>query len=377
MSKDYYEILGVERNATQEEIKAAYKRLAKKYHPDLNKEPGAEEKFKEIQHAYSVLGDETKRKNYDQFGQEAENFQGFSGFGSHEANFDFEDIFDSMGFGSAFEEFFTGFGREHRRRPRRGEDIVIRLNISFEEAVNGGKKKIEFERYEECNTCKGSGAKPGSKIIKCQKCNGTGVGKTIRRTFIGVIQTQTTCSKCGGEGSYVEQKCEECNGAGKVKRRKTIEIEIPAGIDTGMKLRYAGNGNIGDKGQGYGDLIAIVYVEPHEVFKRDGQDIFMEANISFSEAALGSEIEVPTLKGKAILKIPAGTQSGTIFKMNGRGIKSVHGNYFGDQYVKVFVKTPVKLSKKMKELLEELAKEEKTSVERKDFFGKFKNIFRK
>ncbi|MEM4256819.1 MAG: molecular chaperone DnaJ [Candidatus Diapherotrites archaeon] len=376
MSKDYYEILGVKRDATQEEIRAAYKKLAKKYHPDINKEPGAEEKFKEIQHAYSILSDENKRRNYDQFGQEAEKFQGFSGFGFQDSGFDFEDIFESMGFGSAFEEFFTGFG-SGKRKMRRGEDIVIRLNISFEEAVNGTKKVLEFERLEECNVCSGSGAKPGSKIVKCSKCNGTGIEKNIRRTFIGVIQTQTTCTKCKGLGSFPEQICVECNGLGKVKRKKKIEVEIPEGVDTGMKLRYAGNGNAGEKGHGYGDLIVVIYVEPHEIFRRDGQDIFMETEISFSEAALGAEIEVPTLKGKAILKIPPGTQSGTIFKMKDKGIKAVHGNTYGDQYVKVIIKTPTKITKKMKELLEELAKEEKISSERKDFFGKFKNIFKK
>jgi molecular chaperone DnaJ len=379
MVKDYYEILGVPRNASAEEIRKAYKRLAKKYHPDINKEKGAEEKFKEIQHAYSILGDEQKRRNYDQFGEQSEKFSGFGGFstGGFESNeFNFEDIFESMGFGSGFADFFGEniFGGRQSRKSR-GTDILIRLNISFEEAAFGTKKDIEIERIEECETCKGSGAKPGTKILTCKVCNGTGFERTVRRTFIGTISTQTTCRACKGTGTSYEEVCHNCHGDGKVNKRKKITVEIPAGVDTGTKLRISGQGNAGSPGMKKGDIIILIYVEPHEIFKRDEQDIYMEAPISFSEAALGGEIEVPTLKGKAKIRIPPGTQSGTIFKMQGKGIKVLNRNEYGDQFVKVIVRTPEKLSKRQRELFEQLAQEEEIAKSRKGFFDRFKDIF--
>ena len=376
MAKDYYATLGVSRGATQEDIKKAYKDLAKKYHPDLNKDKGAEDKFKEVQHAYSILGDEQKRRNYDQFGEQSERFQGASGFGGEGADFgDFSDIFESFGFGRGFSDIFGNQFGGGRRGPSRGEDIAIRLNLEFEEAAFGAKKEIEIDVIVECEVCKGSGAKSSSGKKTCEQCGGSGVERQTRRTFLGVIQTQGTCRKCRGAGEIITDPCKECGGSGKVHRKKKITITIPEGIDTGQHLRLAGQGHSGEHGAARGDIIAVIFVEPHTIFRRDEEDIYMEAPLSFGEAALGATIEVPTLKGKAKLKIPAGTQSGTIFRMADKGIKFLERNEYGDQYVKVIVKTPEKLSKREKELLEKLAKEEGIAKERKDFFGKFKGLF--
>ncbi len=380
MPKDYYEILGVPRGTGAEEIKKAYKDLAKKYHPDLNKEKGAEEKFKEVQHAYSVLGDAQKRRNYDQFGAESEKFSGFGGFdagGFQNAEFDFSDIFDSFGFGRGFSDVFgEQFSGRRHRGPKRGEDIAVRLNLSFEEAAFGEKKEIELERVEECENCSGSGAKPGTKKEECSVCRGSGVERQTRKMGpFGVMQTQTTCRRCKGTGETFSDPCPECSGRGNVRKRKKITVTIPEGIDTGQQLRLSGQGNYGEHGASRGDLIAIIYVEPHEIFKRDGEDIFMEVPLSFSEAALGATIEVPTLKGKANLKVPAGTQPSTVFKMAGKGIKAVNASHRGDQYVKAILRTPEKLSKKEREFFEKLSEEESISKSRKSFFSRFKDMF--
>jgi len=378
MVKDYYEILGIARNAGVDEIKRAYKSLAKKYHPDINKEKGAEEKFKEVQHAYSVLGDEQKRRNYNQFGAEAEKFQGFEGFGGgfRAADFDFGDIFESFGFGKSFTDMFgDAFSQQGRRGPARGEDIALRLNLKFEEAAFGAKKEVEFDHVAECPNCKGSGATPGTKVQECPVCHGSGVESQTRRTPFGILSTQTMCRRCQGSGEAFSDPCPVCSGRGRVNKRRKVTINVPEGIDTGQQLRIKGQGNAGERGAGKGDLIAIIYVEPHDIFKRDGPDIFMEAPVSFSEAALGSTIEVPTLRGKASLKVPAGTQSSTIFKMAGKGIRDLQSGGYGDEFVKVIVETPGKLSKRERELFEELSKEEEVSRKRKGFFDRFKGIF--
>ncbi|MCR4335519.1 MAG: molecular chaperone DnaJ [archaeon] len=373
MAKDYYDTLGIQRGTSQEEIKKAYKKLAKKYHPDISKEENAEQKFKDVQHAYSVLSDDAKRRNYDQFGEQAERFGGqggFQGFGGE--GFDFSDIFEQFGFGNqGFSDIFGG----GRRGPRRGEDIIFKLSLNFEDAAFGTKKEITVDRIEECDNCHGSGARPGTKIITCDVCHGSGVEKQLRRTFLGTIATQSTCRKCRGLGESVDDPCPVCSGSGREHKKKKISITIPAGIDSGNHLRLRDQGNEGEKGAIKGDLIAVIFVEPHEVFKRDGFDIFMELPISFSEAALGDDIEVPTLKGKAKLKVPSGTQSGTLFKMKEKGIQKLQRKDFGDQYVRVVVKTPEKMSKKMKELLEKLQEEEETAKNRKGIFGKLKGIF--
>ncbi|HZX20162.1 MAG TPA: molecular chaperone DnaJ [archaeon] len=374
MAKDYYEILGVSKGASQEEIKKAYKNLAKKYHPDINKEADAEKKFKDVQHAYSVLGDDAKRKNFDQFGEQAERFGGqgtggFQGFGGE--GFDFSDMFEQFGFGSNFGDMFGG----GKRGPQRGQDIFVRVDLTFEEAAFGAKKEIEIDRIEECENCEGSGARPGTRRTPCNVCEGSGIERQIRKTFLGTIATQSTCRRCHGSGEMVDDPCPVCEGNGRVHKRKKIKISVPEGINAGNHLRIRAQGNEGEIGAVRGDLIAVIYVEPHDVFKRDNFDIFMEVPISFSEAALGSEVEVPTLKGKAKLKIPNGTQSATLFKMKGKGIKKLEKNEYGDQFVRVTVKTPEKVSKKMKELFENLGKEEEIQKSRKGLFGKLKGFF--
>ncbi len=379
MAKDYYEILGIRKNASQEDIRRAYKKLAKQFHPDVNREKDAEQKFKETQHAYSVLSDEAKRRNYDQFGHEAERFSGASGARGFEGNFsgaDFEDIFGGFGFGGGFSDLFgEAFGGPGRRGPQGGEDIAVRLNISFEEAAFGAEKQLEIDAIQECEHCEGSGARPGTKVEGCDNCNGSGIERQTRRTFIGVISTQSTCRKCRGSGQMFSSPCPVCSGNGRMHKHKKIKVNVPAGVNTGNSLRLKGQGNAGERGASKGDLIAVIYAEPHEVFRRDGSDIFMEAPISFPEAALGSEVEVPTLKGKAKLKIPSGTQSGTIFRMHGKGIKKLGEASYGDEFVKVIVKTPEKVSKKQRELLEKLAEEDETAKNRKGFFGRLKGMF--
>ncbi len=387
MAKDYYDILGVGRGAGAEDIKAAYKRLAKKYHPDVNKEKGAEEKFKEIQHAYDVLGDEAKKNQYDQFGPEFEKagfgsgpggFSGFSGFEGGFSGFrggDFENLFESMGFGTGFSDLFGGDFSGQRREPQAGRDIAVRLDLTFEEAAFGTKKEIEIERIEECENCSGTGTRPGTKAEQCGVCHGSGYERSTRRTFLGTISTQTPCRRCRGTGQVVNDPCNVCSGTGKVAHRKKITVHVPEGVDNGNQLRLAGQGNIGEKGGRVGHLIVVISVKPHPVFRRDGTDIYMEVPVSFSETALGTEVEVPTLHGKARLKVPPGTQSGTVFRMAGRGIKDLHGSGHGDQYVKAVVKTPEKLSKKEKELFEKLASEENIGKTRKGLFDSLKGMF--
>ena len=353
--KDYYKILGVEKNATKDEIKKSYKRLAKKYHPDLNKDnPEAEKKFKEINEAASVLADDEKRSQYDQFGTTADNMGGFSG-----ANF--EDLFRQFGggfdFDSIFDSFFGGgiFGRR-KRGPRRGADMRYDIEITLEEAANGAKRTIEIPVHEKCNKCDGTGAKSKDDIIECPECNGTGMTRRSQRTPFGLFTTQSVCRKCNGEGKSIKKKCTECKGQGTIKKIKKVELKIPAGAETGTNLRIKGAGARGEKGAEAGNLYVIIHVKPHEIFEREGNDIHIEASISFADAALGAEIEVPTLHSKAKLKIPAGTQTGTIFKMKGKGIPSLHGFGAGDELVSVKIETPKKLSRKQKELIKEFEK---------------------
>ena len=372
MSKqDYYDVLGISKNASTDEIKSAYKKLAKKFHPDVSKEENSEQKFKEVLEAYNVLSSPEKRQAYNQFGFEGEKFSGFSGFQGFDfrnfssADFDFEDLFS--GFGPIFGEF--GERRESKRM--KGSDLRHDLGISFEEAAFGTKKEIEIERIESCSSCNGSGARDAKSISVCDNCHGSGVVRKTQKTFFGMLSTQSTCSKCRGKGKLIKEKCAKCNGLGKIRARKKIQINIPEGVNTGMHLRLRGEGNedaeIGEKGE----LFVVIYVEPHEHFKRDNGDIFVETPISLSEAVLGGEIEVPTLKGKAKLKIPEGTQSNALFKLKKQGIKDYRTEEKGDEFVKVIVSIPKNLSKKQKELFEELKKTEKESMKKRGFFGVF------
>ena len=355
--KDYYKILGVERNATKEEIKKAYKRLAKKYHPDISKEPDAEKKFKEINEAASVLGDDEKRTKYDQYGStydqmagkgfDASDF-GFSGFGDF-GSFDFEDIFERF--------FGGGFQGSRARRSGRGADLRYDIEISLEEAARGTEKEIVLQKNEKCSRCEGSGAKSKADIKMCPQCNGRGAVKQTRRTPFGMFATTTTCPKCRGAGEYIKEECPVCDGTGLVNKTKKIKISIPAGAENGTNLRISGEGEAGQRGAGSGDLYVVVHVKEHDVFSRQGDDLYVNVKISFVTAALGGEIEVPTIDGKARLKIPAGTQSNTVFRLKGKGIPYLHGHGSGSEYVEVIIDVPKKLTTKQKNILRQFEKE--------------------
>ena len=364
-NKDYYKTLGVEKTATKEEIKKAYKNLAKKYHPDLNKEAGAAEKFKEINEAAAVLADDEKRKQYDEYGTTAEQFgQGFQGY-------DFSDFMSghNFDFDSIFESFFGGgnpFGARRRRGPRRGADLRYDMEIPLEEAAAGATKHITVPRLESCSNCHGSGAESESDIVTCPDCNGSGVKRQTQRTPFGILATTTTCGKCRGQGKYIKEECQICDGTGVVKKTRKLEIKIPAGAEEETNLRVAGEGEAGEKGAPAGDLYIVIHVKEHDTFERHGDDIYVKVPIPFTIAALGGEIEVPTLDSKAKLKIPAGTQNNTIFRMKGKGVPYLHGSGVGNENVEVIIEVPEKLSKKQKELLKEFEKESKNQ---KGFFN--------
>lgn len=357
MTKNYYSTLGVDKGANQEEIKKAYKTLAKKYHPDINKESNAAEKFKEINEAFAILGDETKRSNYDRFGtaEESQGFQnGFEGF-------NFEDVF-----GDFFSESI--FGGQTRRK-RKGTDLKYEIELDFEEAAFGASKDITLVKFVNCDDCEGTGAE-NSDMATCEDCNGKGRKKSTIRTPFGIISQATTCPSCQGAGQVPDKECKSCSGKGRTRQKKTVAVKIPAGVDNGSTLRLTGEGEAGEAG--YGDLYVEVYVKPHKIFERDGNDILLTVPISFSQAALGADVEVPTLHGNVNLKIPPGTQSHVIFKLSGKGIEDVHTGRKGDQKVRVVLKTPILLTKKQKELLQQLEPDIKAD---KDFFTKFKEKF--
>jgi len=358
MTKDYYKILGVEKTATKEEVKKAYKNLAKQYHPDLNKSPDATEKFKEINEAAAVLADDEKRSQYDQFGTAADFGKGFEGFDfsdfmSSRAGFDFDDIFESFFGGS------NPFGARRRRGPRRGADLRYDMEITLEEAATGATKNIIVPRLESCSKCHGSGAESESDIVNCSDCNGSGVKRQTQRTPFGIFSTTATCGKCRGQGKYIKRDCQICDGTGVVKKTRKLEIKIPAGAEEETNLRVAGEGEAGEKGTSPGDLYIVIHVKEHETFERHGDDIYVKVPMPFAIAALGGEIEVPTLDGKAKLKIPAGTQNNTIFRMKGKGIPYLHGSGVGNENVEVVIEVPEKLTKRQKELLQEFEKESK------------------
>jgi molecular chaperone DnaJ len=374
MSKrDYYEILGVSKNATKDEIKKAYRKLSKQYHPDINKAPDAAEKFKEIKEAYEVLSDDQKRANYDRFGHADPNQGGFGGFNGA----------DFGGFGGFEDIFETFFGGGRRRRdpnaPRAGADLQYTMTLDFEEAIFGKEMDIEIPREEDCDTCKGTGAKPGTHPETCSHCHGTGQISIEQATPFGRIVNRRTCHYCQGTGKFIKHKCSTCGGSGRVKKRKKIHVKIPAGIDDGQQLRVAGQGEPGINGGPPGDLYIVFHVKPHEFFVRDGDDIYCEMPITFAQAALGAEIEVPTLYGKVKLKIPAGTQTGTKFRLRGKGVPNVRGYGQGDQHIQVRVITPTKLTEKQKQLLREFAEisEQNTLNDQDDsFFSKVKRAFK-
>lgn len=373
--RDYYEVLGVDRNVDDNALKKAYRKLAMKYHPDRNPDnKEAEEKFKEVNEAYEVLSDAEKRRRYDQFGHDGVNGQfggGSQGFGGGFGGF--EDIFGDI-FGDVF-----GGQRTRRRGPERGQDIKQRVTISFEDAAFGKKIEIKLNRTEECSECHGSGAKAGTGKKTCPTCNGTGEVRTVQRTPFGNIQSSRTCSTCNGEGEIIETPCPKCHGKGHIRKVKTIEVDIPAGIDDGQMIKLSGQGEIGKKGGPRGDLYIVVSIKEHPLFTRDGFDVYFEMPITFVQATLGDEIEVPTIDGKVKYTIPEGTQSGTTFRLRDKGIPRLRGNSRGDQYIKITVEIPKKLNEKQKDILREFAKEcgEEVHEKKKSFGQKLENFFKK
>lgn len=372
--RDYYEILGVGKNASDEEIKKAYRKLAKKYHPDVNKDNSkeAEAKFKEVNEAYEVLSDSQKRTQYDQFGHAGVDPNGFGGggFGGF-GDMNFGDI------GDIFETFFGGFGVNNRNKsaPRRGADIKYRQEITFEEAAFGTKKSININRLETCVNCKGSGAKPGTSPITCSACNGTGQVQYKRSTPFGQFIKTETCNQCHGEGKVISHACDICRGKGQVRKSIKVEISIPAGIDNDQIIRHTGLGDYGVKGGPPGDLYIEIMVKPHTLFKREGYNVICDMPITFVQAALGAEVEIPTLEGKVKKYIPEGTQSGTIFTLKSKGIPHVKGQGRGDQLVRMIVEVPKRLSDKQKEALIKFAEVSGDEIyeQRKSFFDKMKD----
>jgi len=365
--KDYYKILGVEKSATKEEIKKAYKQLAKRYHPDLNKDsPEAAEKFKEINEAAAVLGDDEKRGQYDQYGSTYEKFSGGRGFDFSDFGFDFGGFSGGMfDFGDIFDQLFgAGYSGRRRRAPRRGTDLRYDLEITLEEAASGTKTSISIPRLEKCERCGGSGAESDSDIVECPDCGGSGVVRKTQRTPFGMFSSTSNCRKCHGQGRYIKNECPNCDGTGVVKKTRKLEIKIPPGAEEGTNLRIRGEGEAGEKSAEPGDLFIVVHVKEHDIFERQGDSIFVKVSIPFTTAALGGEIDVPTLKGKAKLKIPSGTQTGTVFKLRDLGIPYLHGSGQGDELVRVEIEVPRKLSSNQKRLLQEFEKE----GEKKGFF---------
>lgn len=373
MSKrDYYEVLGIEKSASKEEIKKAYRKLARKYHPDVNKEPDAADKFKEVKEAYETLSNDQKRVQYDQFGHAGMNGgQGFGGFGGSQ---------DFGGFGDIFDMFFGGGGRRRDpNAPQQGADLQYTMILDFEEAIFGKEADITIPNDEQCDTCHGSGAKPGTKPETCSHCNGSGQLNTEQNTPFGRVVNRRVCHYCEGSGKVIREKCTTCGGKGTVKKNKKIHITIPAGIDDGQQIRVSGKGEPGKNGGPSGDLYVVIQVRNHEFFTREGDHIFCELPLNFAQAALGDEVEVPTVHGKVKLKIPAGTQTGKVFRLKGKGAPNVRGYGQGDQHIKVRVVTPTKLTDRQKELLREfneISGNGKAEEQEDSLFQKFKRAFK-
>ena len=376
--RDYYEVLGVEKNAAADQIKRAYRKLAAKYHPDVNHEADAEAKFKEINEAYEVLSNQEKRQLYDQYGfagvdpnfaasQGGNPFGGFGGFSG------FGDL------GDIFGDFFGGGSRTRSSggtRAARGENVVVQVEVSFEEAAFGCKKDVNVSRIETCDQCHGSGCAEGTQPETCPQCRGSGQVRTTQ-SFMGMtMQSTAACPTCGGRGKLIKTPCSRCKGKGRIKRSTKQTVDIPAGIDDNQAFRISGQGSAGANGGPNGDLMVNVRIRPHSLFTRDGSDVYCEMPISFAQAACGADIEVPTLDGKVRYNVPEGTQTGTTFRLKGKGIPYVGYKNRGDQYVTVVVETPTRLSKEQKDLLRQFdAATEKSQPKKKSFFDKMKQIF--
>ncbi len=373
--RDYYEVLGVSKGASEEEIKKAYKKLARKYHPDMN--PGdkeAEEKFKEVNEANEVLSDPEKKVRYDQFGFAGvdPSYGAGAGGGAYGAGgFDFGDLGDI--FGSLFGGGFGGT-RANPNAAQRGESLRTSVTISFEEAAFGCEKESRIERVEQRDTCRGTGCEKGTTAEVCPDCRGTGMVQQRRQTPLGFMSTSAPCGRCGGKGRIIHQPCKACHGSGQLRRRKTLKVTIPAGIDNGQTISLRGQGNAGRNGGPAGDLLIVIAVRPHEIFRREGTSVLCEAPITFTQAVLGAELEIPTIDGKVKYSIPEGTQSGTTFRLKGKGIPGLNGRARGDQYVTVYIETPRNLNREQKEALRKFSDTlgESNYEQRKSFFGKFK-----
>nr|WP_297172789.1 molecular chaperone DnaJ [uncultured Agathobaculum sp.] len=374
--RDYYEVLGVQKGASEDEIRKSYRRLARKYHPDLNKNnPEAADKFKEVNEAYEVLSDKDKRARYDQFGFAGvdPNYGGGAGAGGF-GGFDMGDL------GDLFGSFFGGFGggrTQRRNAPQRGESIRQSIILSFEEAAFGCEKEISVNRIESCDECGGTGAAKGTSVETCPNCRGTGTVTQAQRTPLGMFQTQSACPNCRGTGKIIKKPCAKCGGQGRVRKSRKFKVNIPAGIDDGQSIQQRGQGNAGINGGPAGDLFVTVSIRPHPIFTREGQDVYVEIPVSFTQAALGDTLRVPTIDGRVEYKMPEGTQPGTVFRMKGKGIQNVSGRGRGDQYVRVSIEVPRGLSDKQKHLLrefEEMATDENQS-KRKGFWDKVKDAF--
>lgn len=381
--RDYYEVLGVSRSASDDEIKKAFRKLARQYHPDFHpNDKEAEAKFKEINEAYEVLSDPEKKSRYDQFGHagvdptygagsySGGDFSGFGGFGGFGA--DVGDIFESI-FGGAF----GGTRYSNPNAPKRGQDIGKNITISFMDACKGCKAEVRIERMETCSDCGGTGAAAGSSPQTCPDCGGTGQVKVTQRTPFGMISTTRTCSRCGGKGKIISNPCPKCSGTGRMRVSKTLNVEVPAGINDGQTLQLRNQGDAGINGGPAGDLNITVSVRPDPIFERKGYDIYCEIPITYMQATLGDEIVVPTIDGKVKYEIPEGTQNGTTFRLKGKGVKKLNRSDRGDQYVKVYVEVPSNLTKKQKEALKEFeaSLNEKNYQKRQSFFDKIKEAF--
>ena len=374
--RDYYEVLGVNKGASEDEIKKAYKKMARKYHPDLNPDnKEAEEKFKEVNEAYEVLSDSDKKARYDQFGFAGvdPNYGAGAGGGAYGAGgFDFGDL------GDIFGSFFGGgFGSAQRRNPNApqwGESIRLSVTISFEEAAFGCEKEVSVDRYETCAVCHGSGCADGTSPEVCPDCHGSGQVQVRRQTPMGVFATTSPCGRCGGKGRIIKTPCTACRGSGLERKRRTIQAKIPAGIDNGQTISIRGQGHAGKNGGPSGDLLITITVRPHELFRREGTSVLCEAPITFAQAVLGAELEIPTIDGKVKYDLPEGTQSGTTFRLKGKGIPELNGRGRGDQYVTVYIETPRNLNREQKEALKKFAESvgDNNYEERKKFFKKFK-----
>ncbi|HLE80198.1 MAG TPA: molecular chaperone DnaJ [Dehalococcoidia bacterium] len=365
--RDYYEVLGISRSATDEEVKKAFRKLAHQFHPDLNKNHDAEERFKEVNEAYEVLSDPDKRSNYDRFGHAGP--QGFRGF---------EDFGGLGGFGDIFETFFGGATTATRRGPQRGSDLQLQVTLAFEEAAFGCEKEVQVSRNEVCSSCRGSGSEPGTQPVKCPNCNGTGQVRRVQQSIFGQFVNVATCPRCQGAGRIVTNPCTKCRGTGRVRQTRRVMITIPPGVDDGSQMRLSGEGEPGAKGGPRGDLYVSISVLQHKLFQRKGSDILYELPLSFPQAALGDEVEVPTLEGPHPLKIPAGTQPGRVFNLRHKGIAHLRGNGRGDMLVRVKVVVPDSLTEHQRELLQELAKtmdQEVSPQDGKGLFDKIKDAF--